>query len=72
MYNNIAEANRIHILRLLPFHLNFLNLKLNNFKLQTSKNDDTNLKYMYNYCNANVEYDNLLVGSTILEINQTN
>jgi hypothetical protein len=42
MYNNIAEANRIHILRLLPFHLNFLNLKLNNFKLQTSKNDDTN------------------------------
>ena len=42
MYNNIAEANRIHILRLLPFHLIFLNLKLNNFKLQTSKNDDTN------------------------------
>ena len=42
MYNNIAEVNRIHILLLLPFHLNFLNLKLNNFKLQTSKNDDTN------------------------------
>ena len=42
MYINIAEINRIQILRLLPFHLNFLNLKLNNFKLQTSKNDDTN------------------------------
>ena len=42
MYINIAEVNRIQILRLLPFHLNFLNLKLNSFKLHTSKNDDTN------------------------------
>ena len=42
MYNNIAEVNKIDILLLLPFHLNFLNLKLINFKLQTSKNDDTN------------------------------
>ena len=42
MYNKIAEVNKIYIFLLLPFHLNFLNLKLNNFMLQTSKNDDTN------------------------------
>ena len=41
MYNNIAEVNKMDILLLFPFHLNFLNLKLNNFKLQISKNDDT-------------------------------
>ena len=46
MYINITDVNRIQILRLLPFHLNFLNLKLNNFKLQTSKNDDTKTSNM--------------------------
>ena len=46
MYINIAEVNRIQILRLLPFHLNFLNLKLNSFKLLTSKNDDTKTSNM--------------------------
>ena len=46
MYNNIAEVNKIDILLLLPFHLNFLNLKLNSFKLQTSKNDDTKTSNM--------------------------
>ena len=37
----------------------------------TGKNKDNILKYIFNYCNSNIEYDNLLVGSTILEINQT-
>ena len=46
MYINIAEINRIQILRLLPFHLNFLNLKLNSFKLHASKNDDTKTSNM--------------------------
>ena len=27
---------------------------------------------MYNYFNANIDYDNILVGATILEINQKN
>ena len=30
-----------------------------------------NFKYLYYYLNSNVNYDDLLVGSTILEINST-
>ena len=39
-----------------------------------NKNDiknDINFKYLYFYLNSNVNYDDLLVGSTILEINST-
>jgi len=32
---------------------------------------DINFKYLYYYLNSNVNYDDLLVGSTILEINST-
>jgi type I restriction enzyme M protein len=33
--------------------------------------NDINFKYLYFYLNSNVNYDDLLVGSTILEINST-
>ena len=35
-------------------------------------NSENNLNYLFNYFNSIIEYDNLLVGSTILEINQKN
>ena len=36
-----------------------------------NKDDSINFKYLYYYLNSNVNYNDLLVGSTILEINST-